>query len=304
MSLHNTYKENLMSRNGYGPYQSEWQEKAKAWFQTLRDEICEGLEALENECDLSQDIAPQAFTRKSWQRKQNPDGSDGGGGVMSILRDGRAFEKAGVNISTVHGSFSESFRGQIPGTQDSGDFWASGLSLVIHPRNPHVPPIHMNTRHIVTEKAWFGGGIDLNPIAANDEDTEFFKSKLAETCARHNPGYYADFAKWCDDYFYLPHRDEHRGIGGIFYDYLNSGSWQDDFEYTKDVGRSFIKIYGEIVRRHMNTPWSEDEREHQLFRRGRYAEFNLLYDRGTVFGLKTGGNTEAILMSLPPLAKW
>ena len=304
MSLHTIYKENLKAADGYEEYQTAYQQRAQDWFRALRDQICAALEKLEEDCTIHSEIAPQKFERQDWLRAENPDGSKGGGGTMSILKDGRVFEKAGVNISTVHGSFAEDFRGQIPGTANSGDFWASGLSLVIHPRNPHVPPIHMNTRHIVTEKAWFGGGIDLNPITADENDTHIFKAALKETCDQHGENYYADFARWCDEYFFLPHRNEHRGIGGIFYDYLNSGDWADDFAFSQDVGRCFTDVYPKIVRAHMNREWDEAAREHQLFRRGRYAEFNLLYDRGTVFGLKTGGNTEAILMSLPPLVKW
>ncbi len=304
MSIHDEYKANIKDSVGYTDYKQDYQARAQSWFKELRDNICAELEALEKNCEISTDIAPQTFTRKSWDRAENPDGSNGGGGVMSIMLGGRVFEKAGVNISTVHGSFSDSFRGQIPGTQNSSEFWASGLSLVLHPRNPHVPPIHMNTRHIVTEKAWFGGGIDLNPITPNAEDTAQFKSALKKTCDQHADHYYADFAEWCDEYFFLPHRNEHRGVGGIFYDYVNTGKWEDDFAFTQDVGRCFVDIYPKIARAHMNEEWTDADREHQLFRRGRYAEFNLLYDRGTIFGLKTGGNTDAILMSLPPLVKW
>lgn len=303
MSLHDIYKGNLKKSDGYPDYDPENKRRAQDWFRTLRDDICATLEQLERDC-AHDEYAPKTFERQTWQRAQNPDGSDGGGGEMSILKDGRVFEKAGVNISTVHGTFSEEFRGQIPGTEDSGEFWASGLSLVIHPRSPFVPPIHMNTRHIVTGKAWFGGGIDLNPITPDAQDTQKFKSALQDTCDRHNEKYYEDFSRWCDDYFYLPHRDEHRGVGGIFYDYLNSVNWADDFKFTQDVGKCFVDIYPQLVRAHMDRDWSDEDRTHQLFRRGRYAEFNLLYDRGTVFGLKTGGNTEAILMSLPPLVKW
>ncbi len=303
MDLHALYKDNLMSSDGYTNTPDDAKQQAENWFRQLRDDICAALEKLEEDCTHT-DWAPATFQRQSWQRDQNPDGSDGGGGTMSVMREGRVFEKAGVNISTVHGEFSENFRGQIPGTEDSGAFWASGLSLVMHPRSPHVPPIHMNTRHIITGKSWFGGGIDLNPITPNDQDTDMFREALYRACEKHDAQYYPDFSRWCDEYFYLPHRDEHRGIGGIFYDYLNSGDWQKDYAYTQDVGRCFVDIYPKIVAAHMNKDWSDEEREYQLMRRGRYVEFNLLYDRGTVFGLKTGGNTDAILMSLPPLAKW
>lgn len=304
MNLHTIYKDDLRQSPGYSINNPEQQKKqAEDWFRNLRDDICAALEQIERDC-AHDEFEPATFKRKSWQRAENPDGSDGGGGTMSILHEGRVFEKAGVNISTVHGEFSEEFRAQIPGTEKNGAFWASGLSLVIHPRSPHVPPIHMNTRHIVTGTSWFGGGIDLNPITPNDTDTAAFRAALKKTCDGHDKQYYADFSTWCDEYFFLPHRNEHRGIGGIFYDYLNSGKWADDFAFTQDVGRCFLDIYPRLVRSHMDRAWSEAEREHQLVRRGRYAEFNLLYDRGTVFGLKTGGNTEAILMSLPPLAKW
>ena len=297
-------KQRLMEKPD--PYSADAarKEKAAAWFKDLRDQICASLEKLEDDLTGTRhaDLSPGRFVKKAWQRKDGKAG-EGGGGVMSTLK-GRVFEKAGVNISTVYGHFSDSFKDQIPGSGKSGAFWASGLSLVIHPRSPHVPPVHMNTRHIVTEKAWFGGGLDLNPITENAQDTRFFHDTLKAVCDRHDPQYYPDFSQWCDTYFYLPHRDEHRGVGGIFYDYLNDKSWDEDFAFTRDVGRSFIDIYPELVRRHMNRDWSDADREHQLVRRGRYVEFNLLYDRGTVFGLKTGGNTEAILMSLPPEVKW
>ncbi|MBL4740211.1 MAG: oxygen-dependent coproporphyrinogen oxidase [Sneathiella sp.] len=271
--------------------------KAANWFKTLRDEIRLSFEKIEEDLlGTNADLAPGKFEVSTWQRP------GGGGGEMSVMK-GRVFEKVGVNISTVHGEFSEEFKKNIPGTDESGEFWAAGISLVAHMRSPHVPAVHMNTRHIVTKKSWFGGGADLTPMYPNESDKEAFHNALRDACDKHDATYYPRFTKWCDEYFYLPHRDEPRGVGGIFYDKLE-GDWQDNFDFTQDIGRAFRDIYPEIVRTHMNKSWTPEEREHQLIKRGRYVEFNLLHDRGTTFGLKTGGNTEAILMSLPPEVKW
>ncbi len=285
-------------------------ETARLWFQSLRDRICQAFEALEDAAVAPNDLglAPGRFERSAWTRpavNNQPGSGPGGGGVMSVMR-GRVFEKVGVNVSTVHGQFSDAFRGQIPGTDKDPNFWASGISLVAHMRNPHVPAVHMNTRHIVTGQGWFGGGADLTPMfpEAHADDGQAFHDAMQAACDAADPTYYPKYKAWCDEYFYLPHRDEPRGLGGIFYDQLDSGDWDADFAFTKGVGDAFLGIYPKIVRRHMGRPWTAEERERQLVRRGRYVEFNLLHDRGTKFGLMTGGNTEAILMSLPPEVKW
>ena len=277
--------------------------RCQKWFTSLRDQICQEFESLEKiYLDLNPmgTLPPQetpAFTPKSWSRP------GGGGGVMSVLK-GNVFEKVGVNISTVHGEFSSDFKGQIPGTHEDPRFWASGISLVAHMRSPLVPAVHMNTRHVVTTQGWFGGGADMTPYYPQEKDTQHFHKYLKEACDAHNPLYYPQFKKGCDAYFYLPHRQETRGVGGIFYDALNSGDWEADFAFTQDVGRGFLKAFLPIVRKNMILKWTPEQREHQLIRRGRYVEFNLLYDRGTQFGFKTGGNSEAILMSMPPEVKW
>lgn len=269
---------------------------ASKWFAALRDDICAAFEAIEDSVATKQKPGGR-FERKSWNR----DG--GGGGEMSLMR-GQVFEKVGVNISTVFGSFSDDFKAEIRGAETDGAFWASGISLVAHMQNPHVPAAHMNTRFICTSQNWFGGGGDLTPLLPDAEAGADFHAGLRAACDRHDPDYYAKYKKWCDEYFYLPHRDEPRGAGGIFYDNLNSGDWSADFAFTQDVGRGFRDAYVDIVKSRMNKSWTDAERHQQLVRRGRYVEFNLLYDRGTLFGLKTSGNIEAILMSMPPEVRW
>ena len=275
------------------------QQAAEAWFATLRDSICATFESIETEVDEAhrEARAPGSFVRRDWNRE------GGGGGQMSVMH-GCVFEKVGVNISTVHGEFSEEFRQNIPGAAEDGRFWAAGISLVAHPRNPHVPAAHMNTRFIVTSKAWFGGGGDLTPIFPDEAAGATFHQSMRAACDTHDADYYPRFRKWCDDYFYLPHRQEPRGAGGIFYDNLDSSDWAADFAFTRDVGTAFRDGYADIVRARMDRSWTEADRHYQLVRRGRYVEFNLLYDRGTLFGLRTGGNIEAILMSLPPEVRW
>lgn len=282
--------------------------RAQNWFRELRDKICAEFEKIEDELDTGPHAHLPAgrFERKEWARTDHS-GAPGGGGTISLMK-GRVFEKVGVNISTVFGSFAPEFAKHMPGAADDPRFWASGISLVAHMRSPRVPATHMNTRHIVTTKAWFGGGGDLTPMVPHEPDTAHFHGAYKAACDKHDPAYYPQFKKWCDEYFFLPHRNEPRGVGGIFFDNLGdkhgTGDWEKDFAFTRDVGLAFIDAYAPLVRAHMHEKWTEAEREHQRVRRGRYVEFNLLYDRGTTFGLKTGGNVEAILMSLPPDVGW
>ena len=275
--------------------------RAKEWFESLRDQICAAFEAIEREAG-----SDASFAYTPWQREEEGN-ADPGGGVQGLMK-GKVFEKVGVNVSTVRGSFSEQFASQINGASaENPGFTATGISLVAHMANPHVPAVHMNTRFLTTQAAWFGGGADLNPPIPYEEDTEEFHAAFRAACSAHNPTYYERYKKWADDYFFIPHRNTHRGVGGIFYDHLectDDAAWERNFAFTQDVGKAFLEVFPKLVRKRMGMEFTEAEEQRQLEYRGRYAEFNLVYDRGTIFGLKTGGNIDAILMSLPPRAVW
>tara|TARA_B100000131_G_C18114363_1_gene610744 strand:+ start:764 stop:1612 length:849 start_codon:yes stop_codon:yes gene_type:complete len=270
---------------------------AEKWFRALRDKICNEFQELEISFSNKNSLNPSRFHRKSWKRP------GGGGGVISLMR-GNLFEKVGVNISTVHGVLPIDFRASIPGAEKNGKFWASGISLVSHPLNPYIPSAHLNTRLIHTSKTWFGGGGDITPMLPSILISNNFHNAFKKTCDKHDPNYYDKFKLWADEYFFIKHRGEARGDGGIFFDNLNTDNWENDFSFVKDVGKTFLEIYSTIISQTMNKKWSKKDREKQLLKRGRYVEFNLVYDRGTLFGLKTDGNIEAILMSLPPEVKW
>ena len=279
------------------------QQAARDWFESLCDRICGAFEEIEREAG-----SDAAFSYTPWDRT-DPDGEPGGGGVRGVMK-GKVFEKVGVNVSTVGGKFAPEFAKSIHGAAEDPSFFATGISLVAHMANPHVPAVHMNTRFLTTTKRWFGGGADLNPAIPHADDTEAFHARLRAACAAHDPTFYPRFSKWAEDYFFLPHRNVSRGVGGIFYDHLDCNepgtgpTFEDNLAFTRDVGEAFLDIFPQIVRKRMNMTFDDADMQRLLEFRGRYVEFNLLYDRGTLFGLKTGGNIDAILMSLPPLAAW
>ena len=265
---------------------------ARNWFKTLQEVLCKEIEELEGGSKL--------FKFKNWERGKK---SNEGGGQSRIYENGKIFDKVGVNFSEVYGKFSNQFKNKIPGTNKNSKFWASGISVVMHMKNPHVPAMHFNTRYVYTSYGWFGGGMDVTPCFKDKKLKKWFHSEIKKSCDKHNKNYYKKYKKWCDEYFYLPHRNEPRGIGGIFFDYKKN-NWEKDFSFVREVGISFKNIFREIILKKHKKKWTKKDKEIQYEKRGRYVEFNLLYDRGTKFGLNTGGNVDAILMSLPPLAKW
>ncbi len=265
---------------------------SRNWFKVLQEMICNEIESLEGKSDK--------FISKNWVRNPN---KDEGGGEYRILKNGKLFDKVGVNFSEVYGKFPKGFNKNIPGAKNNPNFWASGISVVMHMKNPHIPAMHFNTRYIYTTFGWFGGGIDMTPSIKDANEKKWFHNELQKTCSRHNKNFYKKYKKWCDQYFYLPHRYEMRGVGGIFFDYKKN-NWEKDFAFVRDVGLSFKKIFSSIVMKKYKRKWTVRQKDLQNYKRGRYVEFNLLYDRGTKFGLQTGGNVEGILMSLPPIAKW
>jgi coproporphyrinogen III oxidase len=273
------------------------QELASKWFKNLRDKFCDMFEEIELQYALRHKLEPAKFVRKNWDRQ------GGGGGEMSVMK-GNVFEKVGVNISTVYGALNDFFRKEIPGAAETSEFFATGVSLVAHMKSPLIPAAHFNTRYITTTKAWFGGGGDLTPTYPEDEETKLFHDSFKNACDQYDASYYENFKRQCDEYFFLKHRNEPRGVGGIFFDYLNTDNFNNDFDFVKSVGLAFLDSYSQIVKRKLYAEWSEEQKEYQLLKRGRYVEFNLLYDRGTRFGLMTEGNVEAIFMSLPPEVKW
>ena len=265
---------------------------ARNWFKTLQEVLCKEIEELEGGSKL--------FKYKNWERGKK---SNEGGGQSRIYENGKIFDKVGVNFSEVYGKFSNQFKNKIPGTNKNSKFWASGISVVMHMKNPHVPAMHFNTRYVYTSYGWFGGGMDVTPCFKDKKLEKWFHSEIKKSCDKHNKNYYKKYKKWCDEYFYLPHRNEPRGIGGIFFDYKKN-NWEKDFSFVREVGISFKNIFREIILKKHKKKWTKKDKEIQYEKRGRYVEFNLLYDRGTKFGLQTVGNVDAILMSLPPLAKW
>jgi len=273
---------------------------ASSWFSLLQKTICYEFEKIESDFGKKNNQSPKIFDIKKWEKSKS---KNEGGGICAIIKNGLVFDSVGVNYSEVSGRFKKKFRSQILGAEKNPNYWAAGISVVTHMKNPKIPALHFNTRFIVTSKNWFGGGMDATPCIKDVRQKKYFHEKIQAMCSNHSKNYYKKYKKWCDEYFYLPHRNETRGIGGIFFDYKKD-NWEKDFNFIKDLGLCFLDSSTSIIREKMYNKWKKREKEAQLFKRGRYIEFNLLYDRGTKFGLNTGGNTDAILMSLPPEAKW